>query len=101
MKKKSAAATSRVSPERTIVQHTEMFSAVIELTDRGYAVEHARELITGELTSLHGLLAMYPSPAFYACVEQRFALNERILHHLEQRLTELDGEPDEFRPALN
>ena len=44
---------------------------------------------------------MYPNPSFYACLEQRCLLNERMLHYIEQRLTELDREPDELQPAIN
>lgn len=93
--------TSRVSPERTITFHSDLLQAVVELSDRGVLVENARELVEADLVHLNGLLSMYPTPAFYACLEQRFLLNERMLHYIEQRLTELDREPDEFQPSLN
>lgn len=93
--------TSSVSPERTITYRSDLFSAVVELSDHGLAVEDARALVAADLTQLNGLLAMYPTPAFYACLEQRVQFNERMLHYIEQRLSELEKEPDEFRPALN
>ena len=93
--------TSRVSPERTIVFNSDLFQAVIELGERGILVENARELVEADLAHLNGLLSMYPNPSFYACLEQRCLLNERMLHYIEQRLTELDREPDELQPAIN
>lgn len=99
--KRKTALTSRVSPERTITFVSDQFHAVVELSERGVAVENARELVEADLAHLNGLFSMYPTPAFYTCLEQRFLLNERMLHYIEQRLTELDKESDEFRPALN
>lgn len=93
--------TSQVSPERTMVFNNDLMRVMVELTDRGVAIDNIRDIITADLVHLNGMLMMYPNPAFYACLEERYRLNERLLQYIEQRLSELDDGGTDLRPPLN
>ncbi len=93
--------TSQVSPERTMVFSNDLMRVMVELTDRGVAIDNIRDIVTADLVHLNGMLMMYPNPAFYACLEERYQLNERLLRYIEQRLSELDDGSTDLRPPLN
>jgi len=84
--------TNQVSSARTVAYSNELMSVVVELTDEGLTIDNIREIIEADIVNLNGLLMIYPSPAFYQCLEQRYQMNERVLRHVESRLEELESE---------
>lgn len=92
---KTRAKTSKVAPGRTVTFSNNLMKVMIELTDDGLAIENIREIIEADVINLNGLLMMYPSPMFYQYLGQRYAMNETMLHYVEQKLHELGIDTDE------